>query len=151
MYAKLLREGARLPEKSHESDAGYDCYLPKPVSIASGHFKKIPLGISIELPRGWFGFITDRSSMANKGLFTVGGVIDNGYRGEIHCIMYNFSDEIVRLEEGTRVCQLIPILTAPVIQPSQEGVYASYPKKFLEVSRHEDTDRGTAGFGSTGD
>jgi len=74
--------------------------------------------------------------MAAKGLKTMGGVIDSGYRGEIKIVVHNLSDQSFTFEAGTKVAQML-------IQPVEQ-------KKLLEVEELEDTSRGEGGFGSTG-
>ena len=45
--------------------------------------------------------------MAAKGIFTTGGVIDSGYRGEIMIITNNFSPRDYYIKEGDRIAQIV--------------------------------------------
>ncbi len=81
-----------MPVKACEWDAGYDLYACQSVSIAPMERKIIPLGISVEIPRGLYGRIAPRSGLAiNKGIDVLGGVIDCGYRGELKAILINLN------------------------------------------------------------
>jgi dUTP pyrophosphatase len=104
--------------------------------------KSIRTGIHIALPKGTFGFVKERSSIAlKKGLFTLAGIIDNSYRGEIIVVLYNSNkDEYVEIKEGEFIAQL---LIVNVIEPNN----------IIEVDSLEElgkTRRGEKGFGSSG-
>jgi dUTP pyrophosphatase len=82
------------------------------------------------------GFLVkDRSSMAAKGVFTHGGVIDSSYRGEIVVLMTTLAD-IYEIRSGDRIAQLVPtpVLTGPVTESTELTGGA----------------RGSQGFGSSG-
>lgn len=66
----------------------------------------------------------------------MGGVIDAGYRGEIHVVMFNVSNVGVRIKRGDRVAQL---LILPIATPEVK-----------EVVELGNTPRGENGFGSSG-
>jgi dUTP pyrophosphatase len=104
--------------------------------MAPGEGKMIKTGIALAIPQGFVGLVADRSSLAKRGLKTAGGVIDAGYRGEIHIVMWNVSKEVFELKKGERLAQLmvIPIATPAVV----------------EVDLLDDTARGAKGFGSSG-
>ena len=104
--------------------------------------KSIRTGIHIALPEGTFGFIKERSSIAlKKGLFTMAGIIDNSYRGEIVIILYNTNkNEYVEIKEGEFIAQL---LIVSIIEPNN----------IIEVDSLEElgkTIRGERCFGSSG-
>ena len=80
---KLLRPSAIVPTKSHRGDLGFDLYASEPVSVRADQIITVSTGIALQFPFGWGAFLKDRSSVAKRQLFTVGGVIDNGYQGEI--------------------------------------------------------------------
>lgn len=130
---------ARLPTRGHSDDAGLDLYVSALTTVPPGQFVDVPCGVAVELPAGTWGLLTGRSStMRRRGLQTIQGVIDCGYRGELFAGVFNPGSEEVVLEEGERVSQLIvlPNLTAGL-----------RPVPARELS---DSDRGAGGFGSTG-
>jgi len=94
-------------------------------------------GVSIALPVGTWGSIRDRSGLALKqGLHTLGGVIDENYRGEIGVVLVNLGAHSVVLTKNDRIAQLIVV---PYVVPRIESV-AVLPS----------TNRGAQGFGSSG-
>jgi len=138
MKIKRLSENAKLPTKAHAGDLGYDLYASEPAAIFPGETKVVKTGIAIQFPEGYGGFIKDRSSVATKkGLFTVAGVIDNGYIGEICIAFHNGTDSLIHIIPGEKIAQLVLIPTVDF--------------KVEEVDEVVSADqRGEGGFGSTG-
>ena len=60
----------------------------------------------MSLPENSYGSIRDKSSLAAKGLLTLGGVIDNDYTGEIIVIMTSLIEPI-KIKKGQKIAQLI--------------------------------------------
>ena len=138
MKVKKLSENAQLPTKAHLGDLGYDLYANQGVAIFPAETKVVKTGIAIQFPAGYGGFIKDRSSVATKkGLFTVAGVIDNGYTGEICIALHNGTDSLIHVAPGEKIAQLVLIPTVDF--------------KVEEVDEVVSADqRGEGGFGSTG-
>ena len=134
-----IDENVKLPERKSERAAAFDLYVPEAVVIEGNTTTKIPCGIKVEIPRGYFGMLKERSSMAVRGLHATAGVIDNDYRGEITLLMRNTTSEDFDVKAGDRVAQLILI---PQYKKAVEEV-----DDLLGLSG---TDRGDGGFGSTG-
>lgn len=135
-----LEEGAQVPTYAHDSDAAADMYAMEDVEIPA-HFKSMPVktGVHIQLPEGWVAFILPRSSIGAKTplrLSNSAGVIDSGYRGEVRALYDNIGDEPYQIHKGDRIAQML--------------VMPSYRFKANVVDSLEDSDRGEAGFGSTG-
>lgn len=105
---KKLTSVSKLPTKAHSGDLGYDLYCSEIVAVYPGETALVKTGIAIQFPYGWGGIIKDRSSVATKrNMFTVAGVIDNGYTGEIRIAMYNASEHIQAFAVGDKIAQLI--------------------------------------------
>ena len=124
---------AKLPERKHYNDAGADLYLPAKAVLPKDKTVSVGLGISVEIPDGYFGLVYPRSSWAAKGVQIALPPIDSGYRGEIHAVIINLSGETIIADAGERIGQL-------VIQPV---VLAEYVQDLGDA-------RGTGAFGSTG-
>lgn len=138
MKVKRLRDMAKLPEKAHDGDLGYDLFASTWADIMPNETRLVRTGIAIQFPEGYGGFIKDRSSVATKrGLHTVAGVIDNGYTGEIQIALHNVSNEIVEINVGEKIAQLVLI---PTVNFAVEEVN--------ELVQQDQ--RGSGGFGSTG-
>jgi dUTP pyrophosphatase len=129
---------AKLPEKAHAGDLGYDLFSLHEEYIRPNETKLIATGIAIQFPEGYGGFIKDRSSVATKmNLHTVAGVIDNGYIGEIRVALHNASEDMQKISEGTKIAQLVLIPTVNFQVQEVSDVLSS-------------DQRGQNGFGSTG-
>ena len=134
---KKMNPDAQIPKFAHHDDAGMDLCVVDTVEIAPGERKSVPLGIALEIPEGYVGLMWDKSGVSHKyGIKTFGGVIDAGYRGEIHAGLMNLSDKFFRFEKGHKVAQLI-------IQKVEQV-------DLVEVDELSPSVRGQAGFGSTG-
>jgi dUTP pyrophosphatase len=130
-------DSAKVPNKAHSGDLGYDIFADEAVTLNPGERKLISTGISIKAGNGKYGFIIkDRSSMAVKGLFSHAGVIDAGYTGEIKVLLFNASSEFYVVGKGDKIAQLIPTKVVSF--------------EIKEVKEHNNTQRGQGGFGSTG-
>ena len=138
MKVKKLSETAKLPQKAHAGDLGYDLFANEGAAIFPNETKVVKTGIAIQFPAGYGGVIKDRSSVATKkGLFTVAGVIDNGYIGEIGIALYNGTDSLIHVAPGEKIAQLVLIPTVNF--------------EVTEVDEVVSADqRGDGGFGSTG-
>ena len=96
LTVQLLDEFAKAPTVAHPGeDIGYDVYASRDQSLVPGKVFRVPTGIAVEgetdgMPVGFL--VKDRSSMAAKGVFTHGGVIDSSYRGEIVVLMTTLAD-----------------------------------------------------------
>lgn len=134
---KKLHPDAQIPKHAHMTDAGLDLFAIDAFEMKASERKSIPLGIAVEIPEGYVGLIWDKSGLSHKyGIKTFGGVIDSGYRGEIHVGLMNLSEESFKFEKGHKVAQLL-------IQKVEHV-------EFDEVEKLTDTERGEGGFGSTG-
>lgn len=113
MKVKIKRLDKTLPLPQYHTDgsAGFDFYASENITIASKEIAKIPTGLIISTPSGYFLAIINRSSTPQKkGLSMPNGVgvIDSDYCGEtdeIKVLMYNFTDQPVLIEKGERIAQ----------------------------------------------
>lgn len=136
---KRLHPDARLPQYAHlghTGDLGADLFSVRTVNLSVGATVSIPTGIAIEPPHGFGAIIQDRSGLAVKGLTTLAGVIDPGFRGEIKIIMTNLSGESASITKGDRIAQL--------------RLVRLFQAEFEEVDELSFSERLDHGFGSTG-
>jgi len=135
-----LEDSAQVPTYAHDSDAAADMYAMEDTTILAHSIgTPVKTGVHIQLPEGWVAFILPRSSIGAKTplrLSNSAGVIDSGYRGEVRALYDNISDEPYQIHKGDRIAQML--------------VMPSYRFKANVVDSLEDSDRGEAGFGSTG-
>jgi dUTP pyrophosphatase len=137
---EVLIGSGRVPEYSHPGDAGADLHAAEAVTLAPGQRATVGTGVSIALPDGFVGFVVPRSGLAAQhGLTIVNspGTVDAGYRGEIRVTLLNTdSAHSYDVAIGDRIAQLI-------VQPVTRA-------RFVQVERLPGSERGDAGFGSTG-
>lgn len=126
------------PTKAHPTDAGIDLRAATTGTLHPGDRATIPTGLKLALPTGQVALVLDRSGLAaTHGITHMAGVVDAGYRGEIRVVLHNTSNHPWTWEVGDRIAQLLILDLPHVIL----DVVDELPGR---------TDRGTAGFGSTG-
>ena len=130
-----------LPEYKTTGSAGMDlrAHIEQPIELASLDRMLIPTGLHIALPLGYEAQIRPRSGTAyKKGLSVPNapGTIDSDYRGEVKVLIINLSRDIVTIDPGERIAQMVVAKHEQV--------------EWLPTERLEDTVRGEGGFGSTG-
>lgn len=138
-----LDEGAKMPSRAHEHDAGLDIYSPKSVIIYAGNSVEIDTGVHIEIPVGYCGLLKSKSGLNVKHGITGEGVIDHGYTGSIVVKLYN-NDRDSKLHFFEKGDKLIQLLIVPIATPELELVES------IQELYGGNTERGDNGFGSSG-
>ncbi|TAK69481.1 MAG: dUTP diphosphatase [Actinomycetota bacterium] len=138
----LLRLDPGLPPPAYarDGDAGADLMTTIDVVLPPGERALVPTGVAVAIPAGYAGFVHPRSGLAARhgvSLVNAPGTIDSGYRGEIQVSIVNLDPRsTVHLHRGDRIAQL-------VVQRVEHA-------HFTEVESLSASERGAAGFGSTG-
>ena len=101
-----MNDNTIIPTRASKESAGLDLCSSIDVDIEVGSVKKVNTGICLSLPENSYGSIRDKSSLASKGLLTLGGVIDKDYTGEIIVIMTSLTESI-KIKRGQKIAQLI--------------------------------------------
>jgi dUTP pyrophosphatase len=136
---KKLHPAAKLPKYAHSGpwgDLAADLYAVQAATVAPGATVLVSTGVAIELPSEYGALVEDRSGLAVRGVTTLAGVIDPGYRGELKVVLTNLSAAAVEVAAGDRIAQL------RLVQRIEAA--------FQEVEELEEAPRGSGGFGSTG-
>jgi dUTP pyrophosphatase len=138
---QLLAEGARLPTRAHEGDAGLDLHAAESATLGpAGGRASVGTGLAVEIPPGHAGLVLPRSGLAARhgiALVNAPGLIDAGYRGEIRVLLLNTDPgEPFEISTGDRIAQLLvtPFLEAAPVAANELSASA----------------RGEGGFGSSG-
>lgn len=143
---KKLHPDAVVPRYAKPGDAGLDLTAVSRTFDSDGNLV-YGTGLAFEIPEGYVGLVFPRSSLSKVDLALTNcvGVIDSGYRGEVMAkfkpafrfeIGEGFVHRHYPYEIGERIAQMI-------IMP--------YPRvEFEETAELSDTERGDAGYGSTG-
>ena len=123
-----LNDKATLPERKHADDAGLDLFASESAAIAPLQMAVIGTGIAIEIPKGFVGLIFLKS---RSNFLLGGGVVDAGYQGEIRVKISNVRDQLLEIEEGQAIAQLllVPIETPAVQEVSIEDLFEKVSKR----------------------
>lgn len=136
---RRLSERAVAPKAMSEGSAGADLCSLNTAVLAPGDRVLLETGLAVAIPSGYEGQVRPRSGHAwKKGLTVLNtpGTIDCDYRGQVKVMVVNHGREIVEIDEGERVAQMV-IVPVPIVE-------------WEEVKALGQTARGTGGFGSTG-
>lgn len=138
---KIKRFDKQLPLPQYHTNGAvcFDLFARVTTTIQTHQVAHIPLNIALEVPAGYFVLLAARSSTYKLGLMEAGGIGigDTDYCGdadEYHFPAYNFTDQPVTINRGTRFAQMM-ILPVPKID-------------FTEVQALSNPNRGS--FGTTG-
>ncbi len=131
-----LSPNGRVPERSHEGDAGWDLFSAEDVTIPPGDTAVVSTDVSMEIPRGWYGQIKSRSGLGTKGVVVTAGVVDSTYRGNIKVVIINCGKKELVFKRGDKLAQMV-FLPVPEVE-------------FVVADSLEGSERGDRGFGSTG-
>jgi dUTP pyrophosphatase len=137
--AQRLHPGAQLPRYAHSGpygDLAADLHAVSAWTVEPGETVAIPTGLALEFPADYGALVEDRSGLALRGLTTLAGVIDPGYRGEIKVVLTNLSPMAHSIFPGDRIAQL--------------RIVQRLEATFEFVDQLEETPRNAGGFGSTG-
>lgn len=137
----LQHADAVMPHAKTAGAAGLDLTAIETVHILPHTVVRIATGVHVAIPHGYEGQLRLRSSLGLRGLCipNAPGTIDSDYRGEIGIMLVNLTDMHNTVFRGDRIAQLV---IAPVPYVTTELVHS--------LEELGDTERGQAGFGSTG-
>ena len=131
-----------LPHYATPGAAGLDlrACVDAPLTLAPGQTELVPTGIAIHIgdPR-YAAIVVPRSGLGHKHGIVLGnlvGLIDSDYQGQIMVSAWNRGQASFTIQPLERIAQL---LIVPVLQV-----------EFNVVEEFAPSDRGAAGFGSTG-
>jgi dUTP pyrophosphatase len=141
MKIKIKRFDKTIPLPVHQTpgSVAVDLSCRLDVDIKPQEIAYLPLNVALKIPDGFFVLLAPRSSTHKLGLQGINGVgiMDRDYCGdndEYRFAVRNFTDSLVHIDKGTRLCQLVLIKCENF--------------DFDEVDTMESPSRG--GFGSTG-
>jgi dUTP pyrophosphatase len=168
LQIKLLSDNATMPERHHDTDAGYDIYAAETVILEPQQKALVATDLAVNIPKGYVGLLTSRSGVSSKTHLVVEtGKIDAGFQGHMRI---NVKNDFILIKkrkkteayfnvEGKGVLdlksdkkyklrtyqinkgdRLAQLVVVPIYTPELEPV-----KEFSN-----ETARGEQGFGSTG-
>ena len=136
LRVQILRTGAQAPQRQSPGAAGYDLYACESNSVPPDGWALVDTGIAVAVPQGTYGRVAPRSSLAVRGIQVGAGVVDADYRGSIKVLLFNHGSDSMEVRAGDRIAQLV----LERVSTPEVSVVASL----------DGSDRGSAGFGSTG-
>jgi dUTP pyrophosphatase len=139
ILVQKLHPEAKIPRYAHSGawgDLAADLYAVSAWTLEPGKTVAIPTGLALGFPSDFGALVEDRSGLALRGLTTLAGVIDPGYRGEIKVVLTNLAAIPQSIAPGDRIAQL--------------RLVRRIEATFDVVESLEETVRGGGGFGSTG-
>ena len=135
---QLRHPDAKMPTKSHDSDAAYDIYAISDADIPPGIITNIDSGLAMVVPRGYYLTVNGRSSLYKVGINPSRGLIDSGYTGNMIISLMSISKDSYHISKGDRIAQI-----------SVHEVLNTELNKVNKISPEYDI-RGNNGFGSSG-
>jgi dUTP pyrophosphatase len=130
------------PEYAYKSDSGFDLRSVEDMWVHANDRKLIPTGLRFDIPDGFEIQVRSKSGLAlNQGLMVLNspGTVDSGYQGEIKVIIFNTTNQKIKIEKGQKIAQA-------VVCPVVNGRWID----LIKVERLSEKDRNDKGFGSTG-
>lgn len=131
-----LDDGAFMPQRAHEQDAGYDLRTPICVTIPADDFVWINTGVHIQLPPGKCAVVISKSGLYLKHNISSTGLIDEGFTGTIIVGLRNQGTADYTFTRGDKISQFF--------------ITDYYAEELELVEELSETERGSAGYGSTG-
>jgi deoxyuridine 5'-triphosphate nucleotidohydrolase len=165
-YCKIIfqkgdSESLWLPKQQHAGDAGYDLFASKDVHLKENSVTTIETDLVIAGIQTYpwdFNIvlkIEGRSGLASKGIFPIGGIIDQNYRGPIKGLLIYLTASNgppwgYSIKAGTRFAQLV---VYPILTNDEQVRYYFSGNEYEDIEKerplNEQTERGPNGFGST--
>jgi len=137
---RFMSHCGKMPTKASSGAAGMDLYSAVEALLRPGERKMLRTDISVELPGGSCLYVVGRSGLfLEHGIMVHFGTIDSDYRGNMAVIVVNLGGESYTVRKGERIAQAVLCF---------HGNMALVPVK--EREEMITTERGEAGFGSTG-
>jgi dUTP pyrophosphatase len=130
------------PSYAYQSDSGFDLRSTEDIWIQANDRKLIPTGLRFDIPDGYEIQVRSKSGLAlNQGLFVLNspGTVDSGYQGEIKVILFNTTNDRIKINKGQKIAQA-------VLCPVVNGKWID----LVKVNNIDKKDRNDNGFGSTG-
>lgn len=97
LQIKLLSDNATMPERRHDTDAGYDIYAAETKILEPQQKALVATDLAVNIPKGYVGLLTSRSGVSSKTHLVVEtGKIDAGFQGHMQI---NIKNDYISLEQ----------------------------------------------------
>ena len=133
---KRISSNAKAPQKAFPTSARCNLFAAEGKSIISFGRELIKTDLCLEIPKGYYGRVVERSGLANfKGIFAFNCIIDSEYKENICVVLFNLSNFSYVVEIGNRIGQFL--------------IEKRNDIKFVEYNSLSDSDRSNNDFVST--
>ena len=139
---KKIHPDAVSPMYNYETDSGFDLHSVEEIILGPFERALVPTGLTFDIPEGTEIQVRTKSGLAIKqGLMVLNspGTVDSGYQGEVKVIIFNTTNERIKIEKGQKIAQA-------VLCPVVNGKWVN----LVRVEEIGEKDRNNQGFGSTG-
>lgn len=137
MKVQLIDHGYKAlslyPQRAHYNDSGADILAPEDITLPAGQITPVNTLIGMHIPDGFDIVIHCKSGLSKRGILAINSPVDAGYKGPIHAILFNTTQQDIEIKQGEKIGQFV---MRPVLYP-----------EFVESLGEE---RGEGNFGSTG-
>lgn len=145
---KKLHPDAVIPQYATPGAAGFDLVAVEDVTLYPGDTALVKTGLSVAVPAGYELQVRPRSGLSFKSPLRVAnapGTVDSDYRGEVCVIIDNIRPVPPNVDRN-----LYPYAIRKGDRIAQGVICEVFQAEFEEVATLSDTQRGSGGFGSTG-
>lgn len=136
VFYKKLDVGAKMPERAHETDAGYDLFALYTQDLLPNKLTEVQTGIAIACPNNLYFTIEGKSTYNIQRVITKRGIFDSGYRGPVSALMQNEGDELITIQRWQKFAQIT--------------FHPRISVHMVVTDELPESDRGEGRFGSTG-
>lgn len=139
----VVNPDTKEPFYNYPTDSGFDLYSMEDFTLESLERRKVPTGLSFDIPEGHEIQVRPKSGLAEKkGLIVLNtpGTVDSGWIGEVKVILINLSRDTIEIKKGMKIAQAV---LCPVINGSKV--------RLKKLDKIREKDRNHNGFGSTGE
>ncbi len=161
---KKLHKDAVIPKYAKPGDAGLDLTATSISYDKDGNWV-YGTGLAFEIPKGYVGMLFPRSSNAKTNMYLTNsvGILDSGYRGEVlfkyktahnvsSFLRYWWNVKVLRKKGYVANIECISHNAYNVGDRIGQIIILPYPHvEFEEVEELSKTERGTGGYGSSGE
>lgn len=107
LYFMRCKPSARPPVAATQDSPGYMLSSAVSMSIGVGEQRRVPTGVRVRVPRGYYAEFLDVWDLAMRGLQVVNVPITPDSDGEVQVLIRNFGRHTFRVHPGLRVAEMV--------------------------------------------
>ncbi|EHJ08422.1 dUTP diphosphatase [Staphylococcus simiae] len=172
LQVKLLSDNATMPQRNHDTDAGYDIFSAETVVLEPQEKAIIKTDVAVNISQGYVGLLTSRSGVSSKTHLVIEtGKIDAGYQGNLGINIKNDNETLASYDSFSFISSALDIANKNIQMDSgfedevmigtyqinkgdklaQLVIVPIYTPELKQVEEFDSvSDRGEKGFGSSG-